>query len=35
MNAQNLESQLTEKEADALLDYMDAMRDAYDGMYDA
>ena len=35
MNQQNLESQLTEKEAEALLSYMDAMRDAYDGMYDA
>lgn len=35
MNQQSLESQLTEKEAEALLSYMDAMRDAYDGMYDA
>ena len=35
MQMQNLESQLTEGEADALLQYMEAMRDAYDGMYDS
>ena len=35
MNANNLESQLTEGEAEALLKYMDTLRDAYDGMYDS
>ena len=35
MHLQGLESEMTEKEAEALLDYMDVLRDSYDGMYDA
>lgn len=35
MTDNNLEGQLTEKEAEALLSYIETLRDAYDGMHDA
>ena len=35
MQLMQLESQLTEDEANALLKYMDTLKDSYDGMYDS